>query len=371
MHLRLGRSNLAQQRPPIANRPTSDSPSTSSVSQPLHGPRISVHALGQFAFCARAGVLASESKDESDHDEGPIRLTYLPNFDLALIEEELFKRMRRGALLLVAIACSFGLLLLALQIAQFWLLQAALVLAIVLAKFLMDVAGAILVLARRRHLAMTAQPLPPLQEISAITAVNWWSLLKSGFEPVNLQAPLQHPELPLEGNPWRVLQYGSLRIPVILSDASQLGPKSATLFPKHQLRLAAYGLLLSAAEHIRVPYGIVLPANSTHGLAIPIDGELTSRAIDFVHRVRGILQQTTSSQLVPALPPSTYCTTCPFGKPEIISQREIVRTRREQQNLLVLTDRNGRYFHCRCGDRFQSAPPHRTITRRQLLALVE
>lgn len=290
-HQEFPTQEVAKQRPQLDEHMTSDRQSPSQPSTRSTGPRISVHALGQFAFCARAGVLASESKDESDHDQDPIRLTYLPNFDLALIEEKLFERLRRGALLLAAVAVSFGLLLVALWHTQFWWIQAALVFTIVLVKCCMDVAGEIVVLARRRHLAISAQPLPPLEEISAVTSVNWWSMLKSGFEPVNFHSPLRHPELPLEGNPWRVLQYASLRIPVILSDSAKLGPNSGTLYSKHQIRLAAYALLLSAADHIRVPYGLVFTANSPHGLAVPIDQTLNARAIDFVHRVYGTLYQ--------------------------------------------------------------------------------
>lgn len=101
-------------------------------------------------------------------------------------------------------------------------------------------------------------------------------------------SPLRHPELPLEGNPWRVLQYGNLRIPVILSGTSKLGPKPGSVFPRYQLRLAAYALQLSVADHIRAPYGLVFPANSAQGLAIPLDQGLLEQAIRFIHRVHSV-----------------------------------------------------------------------------------
>ena len=54
---------------------------------------LSVHALGQYVFCPRSAILAAERGDEQDVNEPLPRLTYLPNFDRARIEELLKKKL--------------------------------------------------------------------------------------------------------------------------------------------------------------------------------------------------------------------------------------------------------------------------------------
>jgi len=46
-------------------------------------------------------------------------------------------------------------------------------------------------------------------------SINWWGLIKAGFESIEMRGPLRDPTLKLVGKPWRVLQFGSRRIPVI------------------------------------------------------------------------------------------------------------------------------------------------------------
>ena len=334
--------------------------------------RISVHVLGQYAFCPRAGVLASEASDESEPEDEPIRLSYLPNFDIALIEEKIVERFWQWLLSGLALAITVATAITSAPVGPPWLMQSACVLAIVFFKCSMDKSLDLAILIYRRHQALHAKRVAPLESISENTTVNWWSLLKSGFESNSYQEPMRHPELPIEGNPWRVLHYGSLRIPVIRSGVNHLGRRKGDLFPKHQLRLVAYALLLTAADHIRTPYAIIFPANSTTGMAIPITPQLRDRARHFILYVSHLQQQSQARQVVPDVPNNrALCGGCLYGKPESINVRQIRAANKLGANLLVLTDRRGRYFHCPCGDRFKSAPPHRTVLRRQLTAIIQ
>lgn len=56
---------------------------------------IKVRTLGEFVFCPRAGILAAEKEgNEDEPDEDPIRLDFLPEYSLLVIEEQLALHLR-------------------------------------------------------------------------------------------------------------------------------------------------------------------------------------------------------------------------------------------------------------------------------------
>jgi hypothetical protein len=321
---------------------------------------MSVHVLGQFAFCNRAGVYSAEHGEEADLDESLPNWSYLPNFDLERIEEELARLLRQGMLLLLI--CG---LFLAVVVAGIWLVDRRLIYLALFGLFfalnsLLYAGGSVCVLLWRRAAARRAQARQPDPKIERIQPVNSWSLLKAGFEPVNYQRQFRHPELPLEGAPWRVLERGSLRIPVIKSGATKLGDAKHTIFPKHELRLAAYAMLLEATEHVEVPYGIVFPADSHIGLAVPITPARREQVVMELDRANDLVLQSQSGTFDLRPPVNrNCCAACRLGEPVSISDSEIRQAKREHARLLILKDAVGRTYHCACGDRFGSAPPHR------------
>ncbi len=333
---------------------------------------LSVHALGQYVFCPRSAILAAENGDDRDADEPPPRLTFLPNFDRERIEETLSTYIGQLGFLVVCGVCLLLLMRLGLHAGSRWVFYPSLLALLGLAYAALVTCVAILDLTLRRRAALRAEAGEPAPEITRIAAVNWWSLLAAGFAPVNYPRPFQHPELPLEGAPWRVLERGSLRIPVIRSGGSKLGPKRGELYAKHEIRLAAYALLLEAAGHWEVPYGLLFPVDSPRGLALPITSALRERA-------RRLLiawdQQFEASQrhgLHPPPPENRHrCGGCQYGQPLPIREPEVARAHKAGRPLVVLRQRRGDLFHCACGDRFNWMPPHRTTVKRRLTATVE
>jgi hypothetical protein len=196
-------------------------------------------------------------------------------------------------------------------------------------------------------------------------------MLKAGFEPIIYERPFQHPELPLEGSPWRVLQRGSRRIPVIKSGGRKLGDKRGELYPKHQVRLVAYALLLEATGHIDVPYGLVFPVDSPHGRAFPITVELRERCVRLLYEFERKLAESQRERTQPQLPENRKrCANCDYGKPVPTTAREVENARKSRQQLVVLQHSSGELYRCECADRFGSAPPHGLTVRKGLTAVV-
>jgi hypothetical protein len=333
---------------------------------------MSVHILGQFAFCGRAGIYSAENGDETDLDEPLPQWGYLPNFDLERIEEQLAKLLRQvwmllGLVVIFILGMAGGV---ALQDRRIF--YPALVGAAVCLMSLYGTGCMVVTLLWRRAAARRAQACEPLLTIDRIEPANWWSLLKAGFEPVAYQRQFRHPSLPIEGAPWRVLERGSLRIPVIKSGASKLGDAKHPIYPKHEIRLAAYAILLEATEHVQVPYGLIFPADSHRGLAVPITPSSRAQVAEHLERASDLLARSQRGESDPRLPQDrNRCATCRLGEPVPLTEAEIRSARKGRTRLLVLKDPGDRTFHCACGDRFGSAPPHRRAIELGLTSTVE
>jgi hypothetical protein len=361
-------------------KPSADSGTANTTEQPgrMHRgaetwqERMSVHVLGQFAFCSRAGIYSAEHGDEADLDEPPPALNYLPNFELEQIEERLSELLRQVGWL-VALLVTFVLgMAVGVVNQERWVFYPALAGAAICMIVLFETFGAVLTLVWRRAAARRAKPHEPSLTLDRIEPVNWWSLLKAGFEPVAYQRQFRHPDLPLEGSPWRVLERGSLRIPVIKSGGDRLGDAKHAVYPKHELRLAAYAVLLEATEHVQVPYGLVFPVDSHWGLAVPITPKLRAQVAELLERASDLLVRSQRGEAEPRPPRDPkHCARCRLGAPLPISEAEIHSARKTRTRLLILTNSQEDTFHCLCGDRFGSAPPHRQIVNRGLRASVE
>ena len=333
---------------------------------------LSVHALGQYVFCPRAAILAAERGDERDIDEPPPRLTFLPNFDLERIEELLSKSLKQ---LLLAVVLIFGLMV-SMTLSsqdqnptQFNLAAATFFFALLWTAHLVT---SIVQLTIRRIAALRAEAREPEPTFVRTEPVNWWSILNAGFEPIRYQRPFQHPELPLEGCPWRVLQKESLRIPVIKTGGDRLGNGKGQLFPKHEVRITAYALLLEADGHMKVPYGLVFPADSPRGMAFAITDNHRRQAVQLLAEFEQKLNDSQQRDIHPGLPENrNRCANCDFGKPIATSLREVASARKAGEQIVVLQGRTDDVFHCECGDRFGSAPPHRDSVRKGLRAVLE
>ncbi len=334
---------------------------------------LSVHALGQFAFCSRSGIYAAEHGDETDVDEPPLRLDYLPNFDLAQIEERLSQLLPYFWMAVLLALAAPVVMITGLVTRNRLLAWPALTITGLSWLWLLELVRMIVTLLRRRSAARRAALREPGPDISRIEDVNWWSMLRAGFTATRYQRPFRHPQLPLEGCPWHVLERASLRIPVIRSGADKLGDAKHAVYPKHEIRLAAYAVLLEATAHVDVPYGLIFPADSHLGLAVPITRALRNQVAEQLDRALGLLSRSQRGESEPRPPQDRKrCAACRLGQPVRITDREIARTRMAGTPLLILEQHaSSQKFHCECGDRFGSAPPHRRILQLGLMSNVE
>lgn len=368
----VARTKPADREPPIVDTPAAEPERGNSEPGRTRVRRLlSVHALGQYVYCVRSAILAAERGDERDIDEPLPRLTYLPNFDREQIEEMLSKKITQlGFFLLYGVFLGI-LMKMGLAAQNRWVFYPSFLALIGLSVWSLHVFVCLLQLAIRRRAAIRAEAREPEPNIQRIEKVNWWSLLKAGFEPIDYRRPFQHPEFPLEGCPWRVLQRGSRRIPVIKSGTRKLGNKKGELYPKHQVRLAAYALLLEASGHLDVPYGLVFPHDSAHGLAVPITDRQKERVVELLHEFELKLVDSQQHKVEPRLPAQrNRCTQCDYGKPVTVSTREVENSRKAGLQLVVLQDETGDLYRSDCSDRFGSAPPHGLAVRKCLRTIV-
>jgi hypothetical protein len=309
---------------------------------------------------------------EQEVDEPLPRLTYLPNFDRERIEE-LLSRKLRGLGVSILYAASLVILMIAGAIKQERLLfYSPMFLGMGYVYWFVITIVDISRLAGRRRAAMKAEARQPDPQVTGIQVVNWWSMLKASFEPVNYERPFRHPELPLEGCPWRVLERGSIRVPVIRSGIDKLGLSPGELYPKHLIRLTAYALLLESTGHHEVPFGLVFPADSPKGLAVRITPALRERTIRSLEEFADKLRNSQQHHVEPRPPENrNRCGRCVHGEPETISIAEVEATRKSGAPLLVLHHGRGICFHCQCGDRFGSAPPHAKSIKLGLAAALD
>lgn len=328
--------------------------------------RISVHALGQLAFCPRSAVLALERGDQEAPEEQIPRLDYLPNFDLARIEEALNRQIRW-----LVVAVSFLVMTMVPQVFGMWwgepvVTYATLGIVVGLLWWIANLAEDVWILSNRRHEALHATAKEPSPRIDAIQEINWWEMIRAGFEPAKYERPFRHPLLPLEGSPWRVLERDSLRIPVIRSNAQRLGNRIGEIFEKHRVRLAAYALLLESIDHVQSPYGLVFLNDDHHGLAVPIKQHDKDNAHELAERFRFLLKQMDAGEAEPARPENeSHCRSCPYGEPVPLSDAEESDLIAAGKSVLIILDPSDRRFHSACGDRFRWLPSHAKAIKRE------
>ena len=223
-------------------------------------------------------------------------------------------------------------------------------------------------LKRRRDQALNAVPREPDQDLQKEQPVNWWELLKSGFESISYRSSqddrgtLRDEKWKLAGRPWRVLRRGDLRIPVFLMR------RGNSLYPQHSARMAAYCHLLERCEGGKSPYGVILyttylfrKTEIYDGIAIPNAPSTRKRFHNALLEARRIITTESQSNSKQSMPKHTAaCLSCPYGKP-ILYQQGKTDTQLNGVKLpaFLATDDDQMDYHSVCGDRFRWLPPHR------------
>lgn len=319
-------------------------------------PWIKVHVLSEFIYCHRAGQIAFEKPSDDTGEEclAP-QLDYLPNYDLLLIREELDRIRKPLTTILLFSVPSFVIWL-------FVLLQVHFATGVIIATALLWFVAPILcgmirtyfVLHRRLRDSAMAPAIGIKFDIEMDQPINWWGLLKAGMESIELREPLRDSTLKLIGKPWRVLQYGSHRIPVIRKKHEE-----RRIFAQQRARLAAYAYLIETCEAANVPYGIVLFGDSHEGIAIPITNDLKQQFRQLLTEFRRQLKAVAFENLVPA-PPETAerCRNCPCAAFRLfIPNKSESWFAGEKKNPHLIELGRGVAVHCDCGDRFDWRPP--------------
>ncbi len=220
----------------------------------------------------------------------------------------------------------------------------------------------VLMLVDSREQARKAQPVEPPEDLAKQVTINWWELLKSGFDSIRLQEILRDEESRLAGKPWRVLRKGSLRIPVIrIAEESYEGARY-WIYRQHEIRLAAYAHLIVTCEGGQSPYGIVLFGSTYQGAAVPINTGLQASLGETLADFRVALSAAQQG-VTPSAPESNLCTACPFGRPE-----KVVRNTPNPgaKKIYGRTGQDGVFYHSECGDHFSWVPPHALAKKKRL-----
>lgn len=333
-------------------------------------PWVNVRVMAATMFCRRAGVLARELGDDSgEDDDDAARLDFLPDYELAQIEAALEETWRSihlflrwavfGVLILVGVGLS-GL--------WGWSLLGGLP-SVFLFRWLFDQFRIVSVLARRRDIARRATAREPDLSGPYIQDFNWWELRKAGFEVVPVRESLRDDKLRLAGRPWRILQRGSLRIPVFRKHRGE-----RQLRPQHRVRLAAYGHLIEETEGLTAPFGVLMFADSYDVLVVRFTDSVRAEFQQGLTMTRDLLSRFVLSRFVlsrddPGRPAAaSVCEHCPLGRP-VVHRPGQTDTKRGTTILPAFLTRgvDGRNYHSPCGDRFHWIPPHERAREKELI----
>lgn len=320
-------------------------------------PAVGVHALTEFVFCPRAGIIAWENgASDTGADEMPPRLDYLPRFDVRLMEEELNSRLNRfwllsafilGGVATLALGAFHGVL--AGIVAGALGTTAAGIFAF------RELVAAVTLVGLIRE-AKNTKPLEPSSPLIEVEEINWWELLAAGFVSKRYDDDdvLRDDELKLMGKPWRVLARGNFRIPVFL----QRRPTDR-LYPQHFARIAAYCHLVEYATGFESPYGIVLHAGKFSGFAVPNSLHATAELQRGLDEMRNAVLALKREHRIPAAPAASLCKNCPLARPQVYRRglRQLLFGVGLRRNPFPVT--GGKQKFCSdCGDRFRWIPPH-------------
>jgi hypothetical protein len=349
----------------VSERPEAEDGSDHELAAHDATPWIGVHVMTEFVFCPRAGLIAFEERcvDPGEELGRAPRLDYLPDFEVGMIEAALQKTWSRlwslltwtsPVVLIVAVA---GFLF----DWRFWLILVPLGVWFVrkLSVHLSDIVK----LSGRLRAARKAAPKEPDPDSTEPQPVNWWSLLKSGFTPVEYEDPHENPDWNLAGKPWRVLHKGSLRIPIFRKRAGK-----AVLYTQHFARMAAYCRLIETVEGGSAPYGVVLFGDGYVGVTIPSTEENRELFREALLDARRLVEATQTEGLTVDAPRrATLCHECHVGRPRAY-RKGITDTMLDGERFPAYGTRgeDGRYYHSRCGDRFRWLPPHDRARRKRL-----
>ncbi len=328
--------------------------------KPPHERIIGVHVLTEFLYCLRAG-LAQFEEDRVDERDGQIpRLDYLPEYEIQKIiakRARLLWRVYALLCLLAGFSVVTGLL--------GWLVHPVFLLSwlagtVLLSLLLVRYSIWTVRLTLRLNAFYRAQRGAPPADLQSDTVVNWWSVLKDGFDCLPGRTTTDR-LLGIRGRSYYVLRRGSLAIPVFMYNG-----KAKKVRYQDRARIAAYCHLLGVNELADSPYGLMLWAGSDTAVAIPNNAAAQRILREALDRARQSIRLSVETGSDPPPPENeSRCNDCPIGKPRRYDPRRPPHLRHGEPLRPQLCG-NGREktYHCLCGDRFEWTPPHQIARER-------
>jgi len=314
---------------------------------------VGVHALSEFVFCPRAGVLSSESQRDDDGEEdvslGP-KLSGFFDYDARIFAERSAAEWSRVKQWLTLLAPCVLLVWVVWRMASpFAAIVASLPSLYVLAR-LWDVGRALAILKKERAVFNVAPTTAVDMNPNQISQINWWTLRKAGFDCVRSRDAYVDEEL--KGRPWRLLVKDTQwRIPVIRKHRGE-----KTCGPQHVVRAAAYCRLVETCEGGRAPFAILLFADSYDAIVIPNSPNAQAMLDRSLREMDDVLTAFERTRLQPAAPTDQRCKGCHWGKPTSF-RNETVLNGVPVPPIRIEGVGSANYHSC-CGDRFQWVAPH-------------
>ena len=323
-------------------------------------PEVTASTLAEYTFCPRAGILTHEGSYSDAEEELP-SLALLPWYEQAAIEEAY------NHALYVLFAFPVGL------VAGVVILSLLLMGHVLYPYLLLGLTGVWLVFAGKAYLrwreigdrlllARLATECNPVPGKHAFQPVDWWGLLLAGYEVRRPESALHDERWKLSGKPRRILQKGTMSIPV-----HRIRKPEGPILPQHIVRVMAHCHLIETTEGANSPFGVILFGNTYQGMTVPNTNENRQRFYTALERARAAITESDAREREPPEPVTgNICNACHYGRPRPIALEE--KTTQYGEPLNPVMFHNGKkVFHCDCGDRFKWKPEHeRTRKLRKL-----
>ncbi|MEZ6100705.1 MAG: hypothetical protein R3E01_17180 [Pirellulaceae bacterium] len=323
-------------------------------------PEVTASTIAEYTFCPRAGILTHEGGFTDPEEELP-SLTLLPWYEQAAIEEAYTHALY--VLFAFPIGLLAGVVILSLLFLGHFIYPFLLVGSIaVWALFAKRAYQRWREIGERRLAAQLATECNPVPGKNAFQPVDWWGLLLAGYEVRRPESALHDESWKLSGKPRRILQKGTMSIPV-----HRIRKPEGPILPQHIVRVMAHCHLIETTEGANSPFAVILFGNTYQGMTVPNTKENRERFYSALERVRTAITESDAGERQPPEPiTGNACSACHFGHPRPVALED--KTMRYGEPLDPVLFHNGKkVFHCDCGDRFHWKPKHeRTRKLRKL-----
>lgn len=318
-------------------------------------PHLSASTLAEFTFCPRAGVLTHEGGFTESGEELP-STGRLPWFEQDAIEKVYSQSITRLAAMLI------GFLAVQILAAASPLVRTSIYPLVVGVFSVVWLYGFVLAFSRWReighrrlafNMAVKCDPNPNRQEPQS---VDWWGLLKAGYEVDRPTTSTVDNRAKLSGKPRRTIQKGDLTIPV-----HRVQSKSGKVKPQHIVRVMAYCHLVDEVQGANSPFAIILFGDTYRGITVPVTPENWTTFCDTVKQVRSLLLKSDAGEWSPPKPPhQSICAACFHGMPRAEGSDQPTFRYDKPLEPVILVPKSGknRALHCSCGDRYDWKPKH-------------